>query len=178
MKARIFSILAGTVLLAGCAGPVVQDVQAAGDGLPHGAAVMWANAGGEDVPLSPAQVLTREAVGAALVARGYRVVEDAPVTIAAGVSERPADIAVRAGDGATLSPAKARRPLQNCADRMMRLTLHAMEKDSGREVFAGAVQEAHCHAALPDVLPRLSKALAARLPAPDGTTRTLVHARD
>lgn len=53
--------------------------------------------------------------------QGYRLIDDAPLMLTFGLSERPAHIGLVTGQDAALSPHKRRRLLQSCADRMLRL---------------------------------------------------------
>ncbi|WP_298283020.1 hypothetical protein [Novosphingobium sp.] len=141
--------------LSACAGPVATrsgfagaDRTGFGINAADGVAIVAAPGSGE---LSTA---ARAAVAAALSKRGQAIAADSPLRLTVSVSERSADMAIVSDDGATLSPAKRQRLLQNCTDRTQRLLLVLEGKDQP-PVRAWA-EESHCHGTLDASLPALA----------------------
>lgn len=163
--------------IAGCSGPVRTEISSAGTGLAQGSAVMWAPVL-EEQPLRADEQAARSAVTHALEQKGYRLAPDAPLLIDAGIAARNADIALDDGAGKRLSGDKGKRLLQNCKDRVLRLSVHIVERTTGATAYAGSAQEAHCRATLDDVLGRLSASAVADIAAPIGTRYAMTTAKD
>jgi hypothetical protein len=170
--------LAFLIATAACAGPLEQHLVSTGPGVREGAIFMWAGTGDENVPVGAAQLAARTALAEALAGRGYAVQEDAPLVLDVGLSERQASVAVQDGSGSAVSLSKSGRLLQNCKDRILRMTVYVADRTTGAERFAGSAQEAHCHASFAEVLPRLSSALAQRMAAPAGSELRFVSGKD
>jgi hypothetical protein len=165
------------LMIAGCAGPVRTDISSAGTGVAQGSALMWAPVS-EEQPLRADEQAARAAVTRALEQKGYHLLPDAPLLIDVGVATRMADIALTDGAGKRLSGDKGKHLLQNCKDRLLRLNVHIVERMSGATAYAGSAQEAHCHAALDDVLGRLGASAVADIAVPAGSRSVLNIAKD
>lgn len=177
MRTHPCPILALLLAPAACAGPVETRIHVAGAGVAQQQALMWAPlpaGAGASAEVEQA----RGALGAALEAQGYRIAEEAPLALALGVSERPAAIALTTGKNAALSPAKEDRPLQSCADRMLRLRVSITDRATGETRYTGAAEEAHCHATLSEALPRLARLAVADMASPAGARLVQSAGRD
>lgn len=160
---------------AACAGPVESHLRSSGAGVASDTALMWAPL---PVEVQAQTADARAAVSQALADKGYRIVEEAPLALAMGVAERPAGIGVTKGQGEALSPAKQRRPLQSCADRMLRVSVSITDRASGDMRYAGSAEEAHCHATLDEALPRLARLAVADMAQPAGARLVQSAGRD
>ena len=110
--------------VAACAGPITTRSAIEGSPIPSATAVALAPAA-EDA--GAAMLTARDAVAEALVRHGYRLSSEAQLRIEVALSERAADVDVRALAGSALSPAKTARLFQDCRDRTHRLTLAAVD---------------------------------------------------
>lgn len=167
-------------LLGGCSGPVETRIASTGPGVPDRPVLMWAE-DAEGVALPADLGRARAAVEAALTAQGFRFAGEASVAVTLGLSERPASLGLRSGSGAderTLSPAKKRRLFQRCADRTLRLGVALVDRASGRLLYRGAAQEAHCRAGFADATARLARLAVADLAAPGGERVVFTRGRD
>lgn len=177
MRTHPCLILALLLAPAACAGPVETRISAAGAGVAQQQALMWAPLpAGASASAEVEQA--RVVLGAALQTQGYRIVEEAPLALALGVSERPAAIALSSGKNAALSAAKQDRPLQSCADRMLRLRVSITDRATGETRYSGAAEEAHCHATLAEALPRLARLAVADMARPSGERMVQSAGRD
>ena len=175
MRTRSSLILALLLAPAACAGPVETRINAAGAGVAQGQPLMWA-----PLPVGTGEeaAQARAALGTALGTQGYRLIDDAPLMLTFGLSERPAHIGLATGQDAALSPHKRRRLLQSCADRMLRLSISIIDRASGETRYLGSAEEAHCRAGLGDALPRLSRMAVAEMARPSGEQVRFSAARD
>lgn len=175
MRTHPSLILALLLAPAACAGPVETRINAAGAGVAPQQALMWAPLpAGASAEVEQA----RTALANALQTQGYRIVDEAPLALSLGVSERPARIGLTMGQGAALSPAKEDRPLQSCDDRMLRLRVSIVDPVSGETRYSGAAEEAHCHATLTEALPRLARLAVADMASPAGARLVQSAGRD
>ena len=72
------------------------------------------------------------------------------------LSDRPAEIAITAGDGrSTVAAAKERKPLQSCADREHRISVVLFALPDGRKLYTGNAAEYHCSGTMAQSLPFL-----------------------
>lgn len=169
-------------LVGGCSGPVETRIASTGPGMPDRPVLMWAD-GSEGKASSPDEDRTRAraAVEAALTAQGFRFADDGAVVVMLGLSERPATLGLQGGNGAderTLSPAKKPRLFQRCADRTLRLGVALVDRATGRLLYRGAAQEAHCRAGFADATSRLAHLAVADLAAPGRERSALTPGRD
>lgn len=182
-RPAFLALLCVTGGLSGCSGPVETRIMAGGPGIPGRSTLMWADGQAG----SPLEVRARSDVEAALRQQGFVFSDDAPVMVTLGLAERPGGIGLqegRAADGTpiaagpALSPGKRRRLLQSCADHIVRLSLGLLDRAGGAVLYSGSAQEAHCHAGIADVTPRLARLAVADLRAPSGERIVLTRARD
>ena len=115
-------------------------------------------------------------VAAALRQRGWREGQGGDYLLAVTLAERPASIALKAGDDfgkavGTIAPAADRSNNRGCARSDQRLTITLTERASGAVAFAGAAAEFHCGARLTDSLPHLVSAAVDRLDSGSGSVR-------
>lgn len=158
--------LAGALLLAGCASPVVTRIDSRVPApLPRMASFALVPVPDEDGPISGQ---ARDMVAAALTQRGWSQAESGTYLLAVAVADRPAVIALQSGDDfgkpvATLAAAADRSNNRGCAKSDHRLMITLTERVSGAVAFAGSASEFHCKAALDDTLPHLVAAAVERL---------------
>lgn len=135
---NIKGIVAGGLLLvsAGCTGHIETRASATGDRLPGQARV------------APVQQDAR--LAEALKAEGFVVDSDAGVLLDLGISDRPASVAI---DGQ--SAARKRHFLQQCPYHIFRVTLSAIDRESGAVIVRAGVEEHHCRAKIDAVAPLL-----------------------
>ncbi|MGD9812070.1 MAG: hypothetical protein AB7U35_12190 [Sphingobium sp.] len=162
--------------LAACAGPIKTDLHSLGPGMADTGVLAWASAPTGNA--APVLDEARQEVSGVLVAKGFGFSDVAPYSVSLGLSERPGDMAVAAEDGVSLSPAKRRRLLQDCEDRIFRLRVTIVDRATGLVRYDGAAEEAHCKAGLNEVLPRLARLAVADLAQPRGEHRILSRGRD
>ena len=177
LPAPAFLPLLLAVGLGGCAGPVETHVRSGGAGVRGAAQLMWAPGPDGETP-PPMLAGAQKAMEAALRKRGFQFGDAAPVMVAIGVAERPAGIALKGAADEALSRAKRRRLFQDCADRLLRMTVSLTDSASGETLYHGEAQEAHCQAALDEVLPRLAASAVADIAAPGTEHRRFTLARD
>ncbi|MDQ4421358.1 hypothetical protein OOT33_13090 [Sphingobium sp. DEHP117] len=196
MRTHPSMFLALLLAPAACAGPVETHLRSAGAGVASDTALMWAPL---PVEVQAQTADARAALSDALREKGYRIVDDAPLALSMGLAERPAGIGVTKGQGEALSmglaerpagigvtkgqgealsPAKQRRPLQSCADRMLRVSISITDRTSGDTRYAGSAEEAHCHARLAEALPRLARLAVADMARPAGARLVQSAGRD
>lgn len=174
-----YAALLALCALSACSGPVETHVASAGAGVAPGMAWDWAPQPEDAAPPGAVEQAVRATIEQRLAGAGHPRREGAPAMLAMGLAERPASIAIRTDDGAgAISGAKGARLLQNCKDRMLRLTLHIAERRSGRTLYSGAAQESHCHAASGEVADALARAALADLRSPGGEARLLSFRKD
>jgi hypothetical protein len=149
--------------VAACAGPITTRSGLEGPSVPAASAVALAPAA-EDA--GSAARAARVAVAQALESQGYRLSSEAPLRIEVALSERAADVDVRALGGPTLSPAKTARLFQDCRDRTHRLTLAVIDLASPPTrtgVTRAFAEEHHCKGTLAASLPSLAEQAVAAL---------------
>ena len=168
------SALVAALLLAGCASPVVTRVDAtAPRPLPPRASFELV-AMSDDGDIFPGQA--RDMVTAALRQRGWNQQAGGDYLLAVTLAERPASIAVKAGDdlgkvAGTIAPAADRSNNSGCARSDHRLTITLTERVTGDVAFAGDASEFHCRARLTDSLPHLVSAAVDRLDVGPGSVQ-------
>jgi len=156
MLARGSTTVFAALAVAACAGPVETRTGADPTALSPKIPVEVVLAGVPDALSGP----TIAAVSAALADHGFTTAPGVPARLTVALAERPAAMAVIAGDGRNLSPAKRQRLLQDCADRTQRMLL-VLETPGTAPVRAWA-EEAHCHGTLAQsVAPLATQAVAA-----------------
>ena len=152
--------------LSACAGPVETRVVSSGQGVDRPVYILQ-----EEAPQSELLLHAHIAAMHQLADRGFMVSDKATLKFSVAFAERDASIAVlsKSGDKVqAIAPAKQKKPLQNCADREMRLTLTLTRIADGAEVYRGSAAEYHCKAQAVDVVPQLVKAAIADLAKPKG----------
>lgn len=170
----LVSALVAALLLAGCASPVVTRVDAnAPAPLPSQASFELAEVPA-DGDILPGQA--RDMVAAALRQRGWRQQPGGDYLLSVTLAERPAGIALKAGDdfgkvSATLAPSADRSNNRGCAKSDHRLGLALTDRATGAVVFTSAASEFHCKAQLTDSLPHLVSAAIDRLDAGPGSVQ-------
>jgi len=149
-------ILAGAMTVSGCAGPIETRVQT------H--QVITAPDQNQ-FTLSPKDAvensdlaLARDLVAKSLGERGYQPSPDASIIVHVAISERPADIAIDAGDkGAkqSIAPGKRQKRFQSCKDQEHRLTIILFDENRGTKLYKGNAAEYHCNGTITQSLPFL-----------------------
>ena len=149
-------ILAGAMTVSGCAGPIETRVQT------H--QVITAPDQNQ-FTLSPKDAvensdlaLARELVAKSLSEKGYAPSPNASILVHVAISERPADIAVDAGEKdakQTIAPAKRQKRFQSCEDQEHRLTIILYDQARETILYKGNAAEYHCNGTIAQSLPFL-----------------------
>lgn len=151
---RLF-VLALSLSLAACVGPIETRVESSGETGVRPATFQTGEAASADaLPL----------VTAALSGRGYRSDAAGSLSLQVTVSDRPAELALQSGD-TTLSPARGKK---RCAKREYRLGITLTRMSDGAAIYRGHAAEFHCKLKLAEVLPVLVESALADLGAPRG----------
>lgn len=149
-------ILAGAMTVSGCAGPIETRVQthqviAAPEQKKFTVSAIDAIANRD-------LARARDMVANSLSERGYQSASDASILVHVALSDRPADIAVSAGDkGAeqSLAAAKRQKQFQSCKDREHRLTISLFDQARRTKLYSGNAAEYHCKGTIEQSLPFL-----------------------
>lgn len=149
-------ILAGAMTVSACAGPIetrvqTQQVIAAPDQKKFSVSPIDATANSD-------LVRARDMVAKALIKKGYQAASDASILVHVALSERPADIAVNAGEkeaARSLSAAKSQKRFQSCKDHEQRLTISLFDQVRGTMLYSGNASEYHCNGTIAQSLPFL-----------------------
>lgn len=160
------SAVAAMALLTGCSAPVETRVLSSGTGLGEAPALL-----AEEGVAPPLAAKARAMVVAELENHLGLSAKPATHRLTVTVSERPAALSLVAGDKAstrTIAGAKARKPLQNCADREYRLTVLLTRIADGSDSYRGEAASYQCKATIEERLPYLVTAAIADLRAPKG----------
>lgn len=162
---RLLCALGISLLVSACSSGVETRVQTAGVSLPAGQTYMVAAIEYESPDLKIAQGL----VESALTSRGFVRADTAPLHLQVTVDSRDASLALGSTTGQqSLSPAKLRKPLQNCADKEFRVGITLTRVADGSEIYRSRVSEYHCKLALADALPIMINTALADLGKPRG----------
>lgn len=162
------------MIMAGCAGPIETRISSTGEEQAVAGSFMLASLPEDSATeLAAAQALLVQG----LTEKGYRLANDADMVLTVGISDRPAQLAVKNGSR-ILSPAKRPRLLQNCADREYRMTIELTRKTDGTRLYSGNANEYHCKASLTETLPSLAKRLIADIERPRGAKSLVRLGRD
>jgi hypothetical protein len=149
-------ILAGAMTVSGCAGPIqtrVQTHQLIGSPEQKNFALSAI-----DVVANSDLARARAMVATSLGERGYQPSADASILVHVALSDRPADIAVNAGDKAAeqlIAAAKSQKRFQSCKDREHRLTITLFDQLRGTKLYSGSAAEYHCKGTIAQSLPFL-----------------------
>nr|WP_315458171.1 hypothetical protein [uncultured Sphingorhabdus sp.] len=165
MKRNFASLFMLTLLASGCGQAIETRVTSMGTPTAAPAAFMLST-----TDETPAEV--RRAypiVTKRMIAKGFSIAKEAPLHLQVTVDARDAALALGNADGVSaLSAAKARKPLQSCADKEYRVGVTLTRVADGAELFRGRAAEYHCKMKLADALPALVDAALADLGAPRG----------
>lgn len=171
-------ILAGAMTVSGCAGPIETRVQTQ---------QVIAAPEQKQFTVSPMDKIAnreleraRDMVAKSLSERGYQSVPDASIFVHVALSDRPADIAVDAGNKAeeqSIASAKKQKSFQSCKDQEHRLTISLFDQVRGAKLYSGSAAEYHCNGTIAQSLPFLVDSALSGLDgdasdAPRSTTRT------
>ena len=102
--------------------------------------------------------LARDLVTEALSGKGYQMASDASILVHVALSDRPADIAINAGDQEAeklIAAAKKHKRFQSCSDREHRLTISLFDQVRGAKLYSGSAAEYHCNGTIAQSLPFL-----------------------
>ncbi|PHR14252.1 MAG: hypothetical protein COA41_17740 [Sphingopyxis sp.] len=159
MIRSLLGIIASAMAVAGCAGPIetrVQSQQLVPAVEQKGFA--WS-------PIDPIAnrdtELARDLVGKSLVEKGYQQTPDATILVHVALADRPANIAIDAGDDKAvqpLVPAKRQKSFQSCKDREHRLTVSLFDQRRRQKLYSGSAAEYHCKGTIAQSLPFLVNA--------------------
>lgn len=171
-------ILAGAMTVSGCAGPIETRVQT--HQVIAAAEQKQFTVSSKDAVVNRDLALARELVVKSLNERGYQSSPDASILVHVALSDRPADIAVNAGDKnaeQSIAAAKHQKRFQSCKDQEHRLSISLFDQARGTKLYSGNAAEYHCNGTIAQSLPFLvDSALSGldRVPteAPQSTIRT------
>ncbi|MEE9432928.1 MAG: hypothetical protein V3V15_01655 [Sphingorhabdus sp.] len=154
--------------LAACAGPIETRLLSAGeaniDALSYSYSKPTAAASAE-------YGMARALIIEALSKRNFRNAENAPVLLQMAVSERPANLGLKRGEGENvkvIAPTKKRKLFQSCKDREYRLSLRFTQVSDGRLLYSGEAAQYHCKLGLSEALPGMVDAVIADIDGPRG----------
>lgn len=171
-------ILTGALIVSGCAGPIETRIRT------HQVIVTPEQ---QKFTLSPLETVAnrdldraREMVAQSLSERGYHSASDASILVHVALSDRPADIAVNAGENAAdqvLAAAKKHKSFQSCRDHEHRLTISLFDQRERSMIYSGHAAEYHCKGTIAQSLPFLVDSALSGLDrspgnGPRSTTRT------
>ena len=161
-------IIVSAMAVAGCAGPIETRVQS------HQLIPAVEQKGFAWSPIDPIAnrdtALARDLVDKLLAQKGYQQAPDAAILVHVALADRPADIAIDAGDDKTVRPlvaAKEQKSFQSCKDREHRLTVSLFDQSRGQKLYSGSASEYHCNGTIAQSLPFLVDAALSGL---DGET--------
>mgnify|MGYP003628172388 CR=1 FL=1 len=112
----------------------------------------------KDAVVNSGLALARELVAKSLGERGYQPSPDASILVHVALSDRPADIAVDAGDKnavQSIATAKRQKRFQSCKDQEHRLTIILFDQARGTKLYSGNAAEYHCKGTIAQSLPFL-----------------------
>ncbi|WP_156472275.1 hypothetical protein [Sphingorhabdus sp. M41] len=172
-------ILAGAIMVSGCAGPIETRVQthqviSAPDQKQFS---VWRIDAVDNADLALARNMVAESLGE----RGYQSSPEASILVHVALSDRPADIAIDAGDKDTersIAAAKRQKRFQSCKDREHRLTVSLFDQLRGAKLYSGSAAEYHCNGTIAQSLPFLvDSALSGLDRDPTDSPRTEIRTR-
>lgn len=171
-------ILAGATMVSGCAGPIETRVQT--HQVIEAPEQKRFTVSPKDAVVNEDLALARNLVAKALIEKGYQSSPDASILVHVALSDRPADIAVDAGDKSakqSITPAKHQKRFQSCKDQEHRLTISLFDQARGTKLYAGNAAEYHCNGTIEQSLPFLIDSALSGLDreptkAPQGAIRT------
>ncbi|WP_339692266.1 hypothetical protein [uncultured Parasphingorhabdus sp.] len=172
-------ISVGAMMVSGCAGPIetrVQTHQVIATGGPKQFIVTT-----KDTVENDNLALARDLVTKSLTERGYQSSPDASILVNVALAERPADIAIDAGDKdvvQSIATAKRQKRFQSCKDQEHRLTIILFDQTRGTKLYAGNAAEYHCNGTIKQSLPFLVKSALSGLDSnPTDSARSASHTR-
>lgn len=149
-------ILVSTMTVSGCAGPIQTRATT------H---QLIAPPEQTSFVLSPIDTLAnhdtalaRDLVSKSLSGKGYQPVSDALILVHVALSDRPAEIAINAGDQDAeklIAAGKKQKRFQSCSDREHRLTISLFDQMRGAKLYSGSAAEYHCKGTIAQSLPFL-----------------------
>lgn len=149
-------ILVGAMTVSGCAGPIQTRVQT--HQLIAAAAQKKFTTSTIDAVANQDLVRARDLVAKSLNERGYESAADASILVHVALSDRPADIAIDAGDKdaeQSIAAAKSQKSFQSCKDQEHRLTVNLFDQVRGKKLYSGSAAEYHCKGTIAQSLPFL-----------------------
>lgn len=163
---RLLSVFVCVLSLSACGGMIETRIVSSGAGITAPGAILR-----EEAPQPAIAAQARLLAAQQLEQRGYTQSETGALHLHVAFAERDAAIAVRTKSGDAvrdIAAAKRKKPLQNCADREMRLTITLTRIADGAELYRGSAAEYHCKAQASDVVPVLISAALDDLRQPKG----------
>ncbi|WP_339823234.1 hypothetical protein [uncultured Parasphingorhabdus sp.] len=172
-------ISAGAMMVSGCAGPIETRVQT------HQVIATSAQkqfiVTAKDTVENEDLALARDLVAKSLGERGYQSSPDASILVNVALADRPADIAIDAGDKDTvqsIASAKDQKRFQSCKDQEHRLTIVLFDQTRGTKLYTGNAAEYHCNGTIKQSLPFLVKSALSGLDSnPTDTARSAIRTR-
>ena len=177
---RLFFLTIPFLFLASaCSGPIETRITThSAAALPKPKHFQYSAKPGQD---SPSHAIARDLVSAALLDAGFKQKDAASILVSVAFADRPASIAVSAGDGPdveSIAEIKEREFLQSCEDQEHRLSVTIVNQVSGANIYTGTAAEYHCKAEFGDSLPHLVKAALSNLgKSVNQDKRTVVNTR-
>lgn len=156
MIRSLLGILVGAITVSSCIGPIETRVQT------H---QVIAAPDQKKFRMSPIDAIAnrdleraRDMIAQSLRERGYQSDSDASILVQVALSDRPAEIAVKAGDKDAeqlLAAAKRQNGFRSCKDREHRLTISLFDQLRGTMLYSGNSAEYHCKDTIVQSLPFL-----------------------
>ncbi len=147
------------LFLAGCTGPIETRVDSRGM-----TAVQPVSFAVDPMPVG-LRLDAQNMVAKALLGKGYSAGEMAKLSLQVTVSDRPADLSLRAGSD-VLAPAAGKK---SCAKREYRLGIMLTEIANGSLYYQSHAAEYHCKQTIQQALPILVDAALKDIGAPRGS---------
>ncbi len=172
-------ILAGAMAVSGCAGPIETRVQT--HQITPAAEQKQFTISSKDAVMNRDLALANELVAKSLTERGYQSSPDASILVHVALSDRPADIAVNAGEKdaeQSIAAAKRQKRFQSCRDQEHRLTISLFDQARGTMLYSGNAAEYHCNGTIAQSLPFLiNSALSGLDRVPTQTPQSAIRTR-
>ncbi|MEH6790098.1 hypothetical protein [Parasphingorhabdus sp.] len=178
MIRSLWLILASALTLSGCAGPIETRLQT--DQMATALSQKNFRLSEVEPLVHPDLQQARDRIAESLLERGYRSASDAAILVHVALADRPADVAINAGEKETqqpLAPAKKQKRFQSCKDREHRLTVTLFDQVRAKMLYSGNAAEYHCKGTVAQSLPFLVAAALSGLDqaianSPNRATRT------
>jgi len=156
MTRAFFSLLVVCLMVSGCSGPIETRIQTH-SAFPFTDNSSYTFAKETDQP-SKEYNQARQLVQQSLQSRNMRLNDDASILVQFSVSQRPASVAIVAGEGnkiQEIANKKEHKFLQQCDDIEHRFSIGLFRQSDGQKIYSGSAAEYHCNGKLEESLTQL-----------------------